>query len=122
MRVETVALGVLAATAAAMDLYLWRRLATLAGRCERAESEKTALQSALSALKSDENGRILRLEHDLRSPLGVIRGFSRLLTEFADKHRDDLPGFPVRTVSGIDQAAQKMLQIVEDAAEGDRES
>jgi signal transduction histidine kinase len=110
MRAETVTLGVVAAATAVVDLYLWRRLA-------RAEAEKTVLKSALSALKGDENGRISRLEHDLKSPLGVIRGFSTLLKEFVDQHSQDLPGFPLRTVNGIDQAAQKMLQIIEAAAE-----
>lgn len=126
MRVETLTLGIVAAAASAMDLYLWRtrasltrRLAALAERCERAESDKTALESALVALKNEENGRISRLEHELRSPLGVIRGFSMLLNEFVDEHAQDLPKFPLRAVSGIDQAAQRMLQIIEAAANGE---
>lgn len=126
MRVETLILGIVAVAASAMDLYLWRtsanlarRVAALKGRCECAESEKRALESALASLKSEENNRISRLEHDLRSPLGVIRGFSTLLKEFVENHAQDLPKFPLRTVNGIDQAVERMLRIIEADTDGE---
>ena len=62
-----------------------------------------------------ERERIARLGHDLRSPLGAIRGFSALLREFVSKHPEDLGAFPLRTLNGIDQASQKMLEIIETA-------
>ena len=107
MRVETISLGVVAAASAAIAVYFWR--------------VNVGLKNALLALKSDENDRILRLEHDLRSPLGALRGFSTLLREYVEKHSDDLQAFPLKHVNGIDQAAHKMLQIIEIAAEKESE-
>jgi len=103
MQVETVTLGMTAAAAGVIAVYLWRTNVLLARRL------------------AQESSRIARLEHDLRSPVGVIRGFSALLKEFADRHTADVPGFPLRTVDGIDQAAHKMLQIIEAAAERENE-
>lgn len=124
MQVQTMTLGIAALAASAIALYLWRtnlslarRFAALTERYERTESENAVLRRALSAHRDQEGSRISRLEHDLRSPLGVIRGFSTLLKEFVEAHAKDLPGFPVRTVSGIDQATEKMLQIIEASVE-----
>ena len=123
MRVETLTLGIVAAVTSAMALCFWRasagltrKLAALTARCEGAISDKAALPNEVSALENEDNGRISRLEHDLRSPLGVIRGFSMLLREFVDNNAQELPEFPLRAVNGIDQAAQRMLQIIEAAA------
>jgi signal transduction histidine kinase len=123
MLVATIILGVWGAAASAVAWRLWRdklglltRLQGLAADCEKAGSENQRLKTALSAHQSLENGRISRLEHDLKSPLGVILGYSMLLREFVQDHSSALPAFPLRSVDGIDQAAQKMLQIIEAAA------
>lgn len=107
MRAETISLGVVAAASAALAFYFWRA--------------NVGLKNALLALKSDENERISRLEHDLRSPLGALRGFSTLLREYVEKHSEALPAFPLKHVNGIDQAAHKILQIIEIAAEKENE-
>jgi signal transduction histidine kinase len=125
MRVETVILGLLAASATAIALFLWRgnvtlhsRLAEVAARCEQADSENERLRSALSAREAQERGRIFRLEHDLKSPLGVILGFSMLLREYIEGQSEGPPPLPLRSINGIDQAAQKMVRIIESAADG----
>jgi hypothetical protein len=125
MRVETVILGLLAAAASAIALLLWRskvslhaRLAQLVEHCETADSENERLRSALSACEDRECGRIVRLEHDLKSPLGVILGFSMLLREYLERLYEDLPPLPFRSINGIDQAAHRMVRIIESAAEG----
>jgi signal transduction histidine kinase len=124
MRVETVILGLLAAAASAIALLLWRskvklhaRLAELVEHCETADSENERLRSDLSTREDQERGRIGRLEHDLKSPLGVILGFSMLLREYLEGRSEDLPPLPLRSINGIDQAAQKMVRIIESAAE-----
>lgn len=123
MLVETVILGLWGAAASAFAWRLWRekigllsRLEELAAHGEKVGSENQRLQTALSAHESVENNRIRRLEHDLKSPLGVILGYCMLLREFVQGHSDDLPALPLRSVNGIDQAAGKMLQIIETAA------
>jgi len=84
---------------------------------ERTEAENTLLRTTVSALRREENKRIGQLCHDLKSPLGVIRGYSTLLREFIEKHPDDLRAFPQRTLNGIDEASQKMLEIIDTAEE-----
>jgi signal transduction histidine kinase len=123
MLVATIILGVWGAAASAAAWRLWRdklglltRLQGLAADCEKAGSENQRLQTALSAHESLENGRLSRLEHDLKSPLGVILGYSMLLREFVQGRSDGLPALPLRSVDGIDQAAKKMVQIIEAAA------
>jgi signal transduction histidine kinase len=125
MRVETVILGLLAAAASAIAVLLWRskvslqaRLAELVEHCQTADSENERLRSALAAREDQECGRIFRLEHDLKSPLGVILGFSRLLRECLEGHSEDFPPLALRSINGIDQAAQRMVRIIESAAEG----
>jgi signal transduction histidine kinase len=105
MPFETVILGLLA------------RLHELVEHCEKADSENERLRNALSAREDRERARILRLEHDLKSPLGVILGFSMLLREYLEEHSAALPPLPARSINGIDQAAQKMVRIIESAAD-----
>jgi signal transduction histidine kinase len=105
MPFETVILGLLA------------RLHELGERCEQADSENERLRNALSARQDQERARILRLEHDLKSPLGVLLGFSMLLREYLEEHSAALPPLPLRSINGIDQAAQKMVRIIESAAD-----
>jgi signal transduction histidine kinase len=125
MRIETVIPGVLAAAAAAIALRVWRNNVTLRARSaglvergEKADAENGRLRSDLSARDDRERERICRLEHDLKSPLGVILGFSMLLREYVEGRAEDLPPLPLRSINGIDQAARKMLRIIESAAEG----
>jgi len=126
MRFEELILVLLAVASSATAVYLWhtkmalgREIRALRENCRTAESENARLRQLLSALQSAENGRIARLEHDLKSPLGVILGFSTLLREFAEGQ--SLPALPLRCISGMDQASRKMLQII-DAAAQDPES
>jgi signal transduction histidine kinase len=118
MPVETVILGLLAAPASAIALILWRSKVSLLARIAELDSENERLRSALSASEDRESGQISRLEHDLKSPLGVILGFSTLLREYLEGRHEDLPPVPLRSINGIDQAARKMVQIIEAAAEG----
>jgi signal transduction histidine kinase len=74
------------------------------------------METALPPDETPENARILRLEHDLKSPLGVILGYCTLLREFVQSQPDRLSALPLKSVDGIDQAAKKMLQIIETAA------
>jgi signal transduction histidine kinase len=104
MRVETIILGFWAAAASAVALLGWRK--------------NERLRTELSAREDLERERISRFEHDLKSPLGVILGFSMLLREFVDGHTEDFPPLTLRSINGIDQAAQKMVRIIESAAEG----
>jgi signal transduction histidine kinase len=125
MRVESVILALLAAAASAIAVLLWRtkvslhaRLAELVEHCETADLENERLRNALSAREDQECGRVFRLEHDLKSPLGVILGFSMLLREYLEGLSGDLAPLPLRSINGIDQAAQRMVRIIESAAEG----
>jgi signal transduction histidine kinase len=93
------------------------RLAEVRERCENADSENQRLLSALSARESQEKTRISRLEHDLKSPLGVILGFSTLLRENLEEQYQGRPPFLLSGLDGIDQAAEKMLNIIESAAD-----
>jgi signal transduction histidine kinase len=125
--------SLLALSMCAIALGLWRvaaklklQLRALGEDCRKAESENAQLRRSISARESGENNRIARLEHDLKSPLGVILGFSTLLGEFAHGQSEQLPSLPLRCISGIDQASRKMLQIIDAAAresesESDRE-
>ena len=118
MRVETVLLGLLAAAASAIAFLVWRSKVSLLARVAGLASENQRLRSALTACKDRESGQICRLEHDLKSPLGVILGFSTLLREYLEGHPEDLPQVPLKSINGIDLAARKMVQIIEAAADG----
>jgi signal transduction histidine kinase len=125
MRIEAVALALIAAAASIIAFLSWwtkrkivRRLAKLAEQCERAESDNANLTRALSLRESEENERISRLEHDLKSPLGVILGFSSLLREFVEQNPSQLTPLPLKSINGIQQAAQKILNTIDAAVEG----
>jgi signal transduction histidine kinase len=118
MRVETITLGLLAAAASSIAFLAWRSKVRLLARIAELDSENERLRSALIARKDRESGQLYRLEHDLKSPLGVILGFSTLLREYLEGHYKDLPQVPLRSINGIDQAARKMVQIIEAAADG----
>jgi len=124
----------LAVTTSAIAFYFWRataklkfQLRALGEKGRKTESENAQLRESLAARRSQAHERIARLEHDLKSPLGVVLGFSTLLGEFAEKQPSKLPALPLRCVSGIEQASRKMLRIIEAAAqdshsEGEREA
>ena len=112
-----VVLGLFAAAASAIAFLLWRGKVSLRTRLVALDSENERLRNVLSARKDQGNARILRLEHDLKSPLGVILGFSMLLREYVEEHPAGPPALPLRSINGIDQAARKMLRIVESASQ-----
>src|SRR3984885_9888638 len=124
MRMDLFLLGLFAAAASAMALLSWRknrnlarRLAALKAQCAEVESEKESLLRTLSALDGEENERIARLEHDVKSPLGVILGFSTLLRESVEQ----APGtssLPLKNINAIHQAATKILEIIDAAVHG----
>ena len=97
MRIDVVLLTIFAAAASAIALLWWRRgrklgrlVTDLAAQCAKAESDKASLTQALSVLDSEENERISRLEHDVKSSLGVILGFSSLPGNRLNKMREHL--------------------------------
>jgi signal transduction histidine kinase len=124
MRIEITILGCLAAAASAIACWLWhtkrkivQRLVDLTAQCEKAESDKAGLIRALSLRAHEENERISRLEHDVKSSLGVILGFSTLLMEAVEQDPRERP-LPLKNIQAIRQAATKILQIVDAAVQG----
>jgi signal transduction histidine kinase len=124
MRIEITILGCLAAAASAIACWLWQtkrkivqRLVDLTAQCEKAESDKAGLMRALSLRSHEETERISRLEHDVKSPLGVILGFSTLLMEAVEQDPRERP-LPLKNIQAIRQAATKILQIVDAAVQG----
>jgi len=111
-------LGFWAAAASAVAFLLWRGKVSLRDRLVALDSENQRLRNTHLVRENQESARILRLEHDLKSPLGVILGSCMLLRESLEEHSVGLPPLPLRSIKGIDQAAQKMVRIVECAARG----
>jgi signal transduction histidine kinase len=123
MRIEVAIFGLFAVAASTIALLLWwknrniaRRLAYLMAQCEKAESDKESMLRTLSTREADENERIGRLEHDVKSPLGVILGFSALLRESLEA--DPRAAVPLKNIYAIHQSATKILQIVDAAVKG----
>jgi len=121
MRIDVVLLGLFAAAASAIALLslrrsrkLGRRVTDLAAQCAKAESDKASLIRTLSILDSEENERISRLEHDVKSSLGVILGFSSLLRESVEQD-SRITSLPIKNINAIHQAATKILQIIDAA-------
>ena len=115
-QILAVSFGVLAGVACAGAIRLRRANQTLAGQA--AASQATELSQALAARDGEHSQRISRLEHDLKSPLGAILGFSTLLREVVQEDLREAPPAVLKSVNGIDQAARKMLQIIEAAGTG----
>jgi hypothetical protein len=124
MRIEVVVLVLFAASASIIVFLSWRtnrkivrRLAKLAEQCEKAESDKASLAQTLSLRESEENERIFRLEHDVKSSLGVILGFSSLLRELVE-HDSGTPPVALKNINAIHQAATKILHTIDAAVKG----
>jgi signal transduction histidine kinase len=124
MRIEAVILGLFAAAASAIALWSWRKnrgilrqIAELSEQREKAEADKASLTETLALHESEENERIWRLEHDIKSSLGVILGFSALLRELAENN-PGTPSLPLNSINSIQQAAKKILHTIEAAVEG----
>jgi signal transduction histidine kinase len=124
MWIEPVVLGVFAMSACIIAFLSWRtnrkivrRLAKLAEQCEKAESDKASLTRTLSLRESEENERIFRLEHDVKSSLGVILGFSSLLRELVEHDSGTRP-VALKNINAIHQAATKILQTIDAAVKG----
>jgi signal transduction histidine kinase len=110
------------ALVALTGLLLWkrvriaRRLAEAFQQCEKIELERSRLERALALREAEEGERFARLEHDLRSSISVIVGFSSILVEEADKHLGPQPPLLLKSASAIQQSARKSLLILEAAA------
>jgi signal transduction histidine kinase len=120
MRIEVVALGLIATTGSLIAALAWwksqgiaRRLADVAAQRDRAESDRATLLGTLSSRNRAENERIYRLEHDIKSSLGVILGFSALLREKVED--DPASPLPLKNIDAIHQAATKILKTIEGA-------
>lgn len=107
-QILTVCFALLAALACAVAFRQRRNGQTLA-------RQTAELVQALAARDSEDHQRMARLEHDLKSPLGALLGFSTLLRELVHDHLQQPPPAILKSVNGIDQAARKMLQIIEAA-------
>jgi signal transduction histidine kinase len=119
MWIELAALGLGASAASTIALLLWRRNRKLLRRLEdlaierdQAESDKASLLGTLSTRNSQEDQRICRLEHDVKSSLGVILGFSSLLREAVERDPGSSP-LPLKNINAIHQAATKILQTID---------
>lgn len=124
MRIEVPALGLFATAASTIALLsclrnrkIERRLADLAAQRDQAESDKASLIRTLSSRKSEEDERFSHLEHDIKSSLGVILGFSSLLRELVERN-PGTPPLPLKNINGIHQAATKILQTIDAAIRG----
>jgi signal transduction histidine kinase len=98
-------------------ISIGRRLVVLAGRYKQAESERSRFEQRLAACEAEHGQHLGRLEHDLRSSIGVIVGFSSILIEQAEGDRGVQPSLVLKSARAIQQSAQKSLRILEAAAE-----
>jgi len=98
-------------------IMLKRRCAELTERCEKAQMENLRLNQALSVRESGEVERLSRLEHDLRSTISVINGFSALIQESAEKDPSPSPSLLLKGASAIQQSTAKALRILEAAGQ-----
>jgi signal transduction histidine kinase len=121
MGISSAILALASATLAAFSLWwgirIGRRHAELTKRCQEAELEKSRLEQALAACEAEHGQHLARLEHDLRSSISVIVGFSSILTEEAEGDHGVQPSLVLKSASAIQQSARKSLQILDAAAE-----
>jgi signal transduction histidine kinase len=123
MRIEAVVLLFFATSASIIAFLSWRtnrkivrQLAKVSEQWEKAESDKASLLRTLSLRETEENERIYRLEHDVKSSLGVILGFSSLLRESVE-HDSGTPPVALKNINAIHQAATKILKTIDAAVE-----
>jgi signal transduction histidine kinase len=114
-QILAVIFGLLAAVACAIAFRLRRNAHTLVHQAVARQAAESA--QALATRDIAHGQRIARLEHDLKSPLGAILGFSTLLREIVQENLSEAPPTVLKSVKGIDQAARRMLQIIETAGE-----
>jgi signal transduction histidine kinase len=107
-QISAVTFGLMAAVACAVAFRLRRSTLVMSRQADE-------LARALAARDVEHDQRVSRLEHDLKSPLGAILGFSTLLRELVHENLKEAPPSVLKSVNGIDQAARKMLQIIEAA-------
>ena len=119
MRIEVAALGIFAGAASTVALLLWRknreivrRLADLGAERDRAESDKQSLARTLALRNGEEDERLFRLEHDIKSSLSIVLGFSALLRESAEQDPRTFP-LPRKNIDAIHQAATKVLKTID---------
>jgi signal transduction histidine kinase len=121
MGTSSAILALASATLTAVSLWgrirIGRCLAELTRRCEETESERSRLEQALAACEAEHGEHLARLEHDLRSSISVIVGFSAILIEQAEGDRSVQPALVLKSASAIQQSAQKSLRILDAAAE-----
>jgi len=96
---------------------LSRRLAELSDRCQTAQLENSRLDQTRSASEAAEMERFLRLEHDLRSTISVIAGFSALIRESVEKDPSPSPLLLLKGANAIQQSTAKAVRILEAAAQ-----
>jgi signal transduction histidine kinase len=123
MRVEVAALGIFAAAASTVAWLFWRRnrvivrrLADLGAERDQADSDKQSLMRTIALRDGEEDERLFGLEHDIKSSLSIILGFSALLRESAEQDPRAFP-FPLKNIDAIHQAATKVLNTIHLAVE-----
>jgi predicted negative regulator of RcsB-dependent stress response len=115
MTILVLASGALIGWLAWGKVKLLRRLDHLSRQYQKAELEKTQLREAFANRAGKEMERFSRLEHDLRSSISVIVGFSSLLREQAEKNQKEQASLVLKGSSAIHQAAEKTLRILDAA-------
>jgi len=100
-------------------IKLLRRIAALIERCEAAELERSQLKQVLLSRDHQEIERVARLEHDLRSSISGVVGFSSLLREFLEKNPEQQSPLIMKSASAIHQSATRTLMILDAAGAGE---
>jgi signal transduction histidine kinase len=101
-------------------IKLLKRIAELTQQCDKAQLEISQLRQAVSLRDREESDRFSRLEHDLRSSLSGIVGFSSLLKESLEKDSKPETLLLLKSTQAIQQSAAKTLSILEAAAASGR--
>jgi len=100
-------------------IKLLRRVAEMIEQCEKTERERSQTTQTLMSRDRDETERLARLEHDLRSSLSVIVGFSSVLVETLQKDLMNQSMLLLKSANAIHQSATKSLKIIEAVALGE---
>lgn len=85
---------------------------------EEVEISALVVHQDISVLKEAERLKdefISIAAHELRTPLAVLKGFAQtLLVQTARKHGPELAEWQTEALEGIDQATERMVELVED--------